>query len=219
MYTYFIWKTKPNILFYCYFRFTISFSKWIKIMLCCISDLSLDFLWEWRRVVYCPVIKMKGNKLVCIAVIKWQSDDRAMKKVHCIALHCGVGCVLSQCNGGDDDVICEQMWCLSFQIKIYPPRNQDYPSASPSSTSVQSKVGHSLSVNMLINLLILPNRKMRLKKLGMRYDGSFVMISSRLLTEHFIQLSLIWSLFIGIGIVLLEFYLIIITKNPASFPT
>ena len=60
---------------------------------------------------------------------------------------------------------------------------------------------------------------MRLKKLGMRYDGSFVMISSRLLTEHFIQLSLIWSLFIGIGIVLLEFYLIIITKNPTSFPT
>ena len=58
---------------------------------------------------------------------------------------------------------------------------------------------------------------MRLKKLGMRYDGSFVMISSRLLTEHFIQLSLIWSLFIGI--VLLEFYLIIIIKNPASFPT
>ena len=82
-YTYFIWKTKPNILFYCYFRFTISFSKWIKIMLCCISDLSLDFLWEWRRVVYCPVIKMKGNKIVSIAVIKWQSDDRAMKKVHC----------------------------------------------------------------------------------------------------------------------------------------
>ena len=60
---------------------------------------------------------------------------------------------------------------------------------------------------------------MRLKKLGMRYDGSFVMISSRLLTEHFIELSLIWSLFIGIGIVLLEFYLIIIIKNPASFPT
>ena len=53
----------------------------------------------------------------------------------------------------------------------------------------------------------------------MRYDGSFVMISSRLLTEHFIELSLIWSLFIGIGIVLLEFYLIIIIKNPASFPT
>ena len=143
------------------------------------------------------------------------------RKFTALHLHCGVGCVLSQCNGGDDDVICEQMWCLSFQIKIYPPRNQDYPSASPSSTSVQSKVGHSLSVsvNMLINLLILPNRKMRLKKLGMRYDGSFVMISSRLLTEHFIELSLIWSLFIGIGIVLLEFYLIIITKNPASFPT
>ena len=55
-----------------------------------ICHLSLDFLWEWRRVVYCPVIKMKGNKIVCIAVIKRQSDDRAMKKVHCTPLWSGM---------------------------------------------------------------------------------------------------------------------------------